>query len=50
MSARLSSNEKQRDADELWLYAIWIAVGLSIVSVLCAFTTVCSFIFKIVGG
>lgn len=36
--------------DELWYYVVWIVIGLGILSVLCVFTTVCSFIFKIVGG
>ena len=36
--------------DELWHYGVWIAVGLSFMSVCCVFTTVCSFIQKIVGG
>lgn len=38
------------DIDELWCYAVWIVIGLGILSVLCVFTTVCSFIFKIIGG
>ena len=36
--------------DELWHYGVWIAVGLGFMSVCCVFTTVCSFIQKIVGG
>ena len=38
------------DVDELWHYGVWIAVGLGFMSVCCVFTTVCSFIQKIVGG
>ena len=38
------------DIDELWHYGVWIALGLGFMSVCCVFTTVCSFIQKIVGG